>query len=80
MNLGRGYSSSLNGVVTVSERLWSTQGMPWCHASWPGCILLPSAAELAGHRYHMVVLPLSLGCVLSAVLVQEPDLLKMQQA
>lgn len=32
---------------------------------------------LAGHRYHMVVLLLSLGCMPSAVLVKDPDLLKI---
>lgn len=32
---------------------------------------------LAEHHYHMVVVPLSLGCVPSAVLVKEPDPLKI---
>lgn len=33
---------------------------------------------LAGHHYHMLVLPLSLGCMPSAVLVKDPDLLKVR--
>lgn len=52
--------------------------MPWCHAWRPGCTSLAPVVGLAGHRYHMVILPLSLGCVPPAVLVEKPDLLKIR--
>lgn len=39
--------------------------------------MLSPVMGLGGHRYHMVVLPLSLGCMPSAVFVKEPDLHKI---